>query len=503
MQRQLLIYTTLILFAAFACKSNSESAPTDSPGGSSQSASAPATALWAKTVTAAGNESQLHAITIDGSSNIFAAGYQNNTGSFSYASGVSATGASTSTNPVLVKYDSAGNATWARSTSTGVGTAAFSGAATDSSGNIIAVGYQTGAVAYTFAAGVSATGPYSSGSNIVMVKYDSSGTALWARSATAGTNQSAFGAVATDSTGNIYAVGYQFGTGTFTYGTGVSVTGIQNDVNAVIVKYDGTGTALWAKAATAGPGGSRFNGVATDSSGNVYAVGYQYGGTSFTYDTGVTATGAHGTSNMVIVKYNSAGVAQWARSTTAASSTSELKATVTDSAGNIYVAGFQNSIGTFGYGVGVEATGPSTSSNALLVKYDSAGSAQWARTVSSASSNSMYLALSLDTSGNVWTAGYLGGNAAYSFGAGVSTTATHNGENVVLVKYNSSGSVQSANTVTGGNGASRFSGVGADSAGKIYVSGCQRYGGTYVYGSGVSATSPYAGSFNAAVVKYQ
>ncbi|HOF01802.1 MAG TPA: hypothetical protein PLO40_12345, partial [Spirochaetota bacterium] len=67
--------------------------------------------------------------------------------------------------------------------------------------------------------------------------------ALWAKSVTAGTSSSRFNSVAVDSSGNVYAAGYQSGTGSYTYGEGVSVAGTcadADDGNAVIVKYGAT-----------------------------------------------------------------------------------------------------------------------------------------------------------------------------------------------------------------------------------------------------------------------
>jgi hypothetical protein len=76
------------------------------------------------------------------------------------------------------------------------------------------------------------------GSGAVLVKYDSSGTAQWARSVSADTGTSSFSSVATDGPGNVYAVGSQSGTGTFDYGNGITATGTYSGGNnAVLVKY--------------------------------------------------------------------------------------------------------------------------------------------------------------------------------------------------------------------------------------------------------------------------
>ena len=60
--------------------------------------------------------------------------------------------------------------------------------------------------------------------------------------------------------------------------------------------------AQWARTVSAGSGDSKFNSVAVDSSGNVYAAGYQYGSETYTYGPGVSAAGT-GKYNVVLVKY--------------------------------------------------------------------------------------------------------------------------------------------------------------------------------------------------------
>ena len=186
----------------------------------------------------------------------------------------------------------------------------FSAVAVDSGGNVYVAGYQNGTGTATYGAGVSAAGA-SAGDHSILVKYDSSGTALWAR-IVSGTGNARFSGIATDSGGNVYAAGFQAGTGTATYGTGVSATGSSSGGNAVVVKYDPSGNALWAKVAS-GSGDSSFNSVATDSAGNLYAAGYQNGTGTCTYGTGVAAAGAYaGGGNAVAVKYDSSGNALWA-----------------------------------------------------------------------------------------------------------------------------------------------------------------------------------------------
>jgi hypothetical protein len=307
--------------------------------------------------------------------------------------------------------------------------------ATDSAGNVYAVGYQYGTGTYTYGSSVTATGT-ASFSNAVLVKYSSSGAAQWARSVSGGTSGSVFNSVTVDSTGNVYAAGFQSGTEIYNYGTSVTATGTHSSQNVVLVKYSSSGTAQWARSVSAGTDMSAFCSVAVDGTGNVYAAGYQRGtGTTYTYGSGVTATGISSNHNVVLVKYNSSGTAQWARSLSAGTGTSVFNSVATDSVGNVYAAGRQRGTETYNYGNSVTTTGTASSTNAVLVKYSSSGTAQWARSVSAGTYFSQFASVTVDSAGNVYAAGQQRGTETYNYGNGVTATGTYSGLNIVLVKY--------------------------------------------------------------------
>jgi hypothetical protein len=108
----------------------------------------------------------------------------------------------------------------------------------------------------------------------------------------------------------VYAAGNQYGTGTFDYGNGVTAAGTHSgdnrysSSNVVLVKYDSSGTAQWARSLSAGPDRSAFNSVATGGVDNVYAAGYQHDTGTYIYGSGVTVTGTSSVDNAVLVKYS-------------------------------------------------------------------------------------------------------------------------------------------------------------------------------------------------------
>ena len=136
------------------------------------------------------------------------------------------------------------------------------------------------------------------------MKFDASGNAQWAQTASAAADYSQFKSLATDSAGNVYAAGYQNGSGLFTYASGVNAQGTSSGNNSIVVKFDASGKALFAKTLTAGTDASSFSAVAADASDAVYAGGSQNGIGTYGYGSGAEANGTYSSgANAVIVKY--------------------------------------------------------------------------------------------------------------------------------------------------------------------------------------------------------
>ena len=160
------------------------------------------------------------------------------------------------------------------------------GVATDSSGNVYVTGGTKGGLDGNTSAG---------NTDLFVVKYNSSGTKQWTKQLGSSGLDSANG-ITIDSSGNVYVTGVTFG------GLDWNTSAGANDL--FVVKYNSSGTKQWTK--QMGTSCSDLaDGVATDSSGNVYVVGYTYGDLD-----GNTNTGA---SDLFVVKYNSSGTKQWTK----------------------------------------------------------------------------------------------------------------------------------------------------------------------------------------------
>ncbi|MDR3302480.1 MAG: hypothetical protein LBT01_08160, partial [Spirochaetaceae bacterium] len=457
---------------------------------------------YASVATGGSWASGFYAIAKDTAGNIYAAGFQNRTTTYTYGPDVSVQGAYGNHNSVIVKYNSAGVAQWAKTTCAGTaGDSYFYGVAVSADGSsVYAVGIQSGNGTFFYGSenlAASVEGRATSSTNAVLVKYSSAGVAQWAQStaATSSNAASVFNGVAVNGSG-VYAAGAQTGTGTFTYGSLSGVTGVANNANSVLVKYDTDGTALWAQSVT-GVSGSTFNGVAADGSG-VYAAGYQYNGT-FDYGNDKTAAGNDMGSNAVIVKYNSDGVAQWAEAAGGGRGGSQFTGVAADALGNVYAAGTQYDAGTVYSGVTSAAAGPDT--NAVIVKYNSYGTGVWAQAATGGVSE--FRGVAADALGNVYAAGSQG--SYYTLNYGGASARGGSGTSAVIVHYNSSvGAALWAKASTGVSNSSYFYGVAADALGNFAAGGWQNQTGTFNYGNDVTATAT-GGSIagNAVVVGYK
>jgi hypothetical protein len=467
-------------------------------------------ALWAQTVSAGTgtSASDFNGVSVASDGSVYAAGDIFGTGAYNFGPSVMSQGTCTSSNIVLVKYNSSGAAQWARTVTAGSDQSSFSSVSVTSDGSAVyAAGYIYGTGTYNFGNGVTATGTYI-GSNVVLVQYNSStGVAQWARTLTAGSNVSSFSSVAEASDGSVYAAGYIYGTGTYNFGNGVTAAGPTNGPNLVLVKYSNTGLAQWART-VAGSDQSSFNGVSVASDGlSVYAAGYIAGTGTYDFGNSVISAGTYTNGgSVVLVKYDSiSGFAQWAQTVTAGPGDSlftSVSAVTSD--GSVYAAGYIQGAGAYTFGIGVPPiTGTSTDGiNMVLVKYNSAGVAQWAQTVTAGSTSSENLfGVSVATDGSVYAAGYIDGSDTFNFGNSVTATGVYKGENVVLVKYDSTGAASWAQTVTAASNGSFFAGVSAASGGYVYAAGDISGTGTYNFGNGKTAAGTYAGG-NLVLVGY-
>jgi len=303
------------------------------------------------------------------------------------------------------------------------------GVATDSSGNVYVTGGTKGGLDGNTSAG---------NTDLFVVKYNSSGTKQWTKQLGSSGLDSANG-ITIDSSGNVYVTGVTFG------GLDWNTSAGANDL--FVVKYNSSGTKEWTE--QLGSASSDYaNGVATDSSGNVYVAGVTYGGLD---------GNSKGNSDLFVVKYNSSGTKQWTKQY-GTDRYDEARGVATDSSGNVYVVG-----GTKGNLNGISNSGRT---DAFVIKFNSSGTKQWTKKLGTWQ-NDLANGVATDSSGNFYVTGFTYQHLDGNTSAGKA--------DLFVVKYNSSGTKQWTKQL-GTSKHDRARGVATDSSGNVYVTG-DTYGG--------------------------
>ena len=303
------------------------------------------------------------------------------------------------------------------------------GVATDSSGNVYVTGGTKGGLDGNTSAG---------NTDLFVVKYNSSGTKQWTKQLGSSGLDSANG-IAIDSSGNVYVTGVTFG------GLDWNTSAGANDL--FVVKYNSSGTKEWTE--QLGSASSDYaNGVATDSSGNVYVAGVTYGGLD---------GNSKGNSDLFVVKYNSSGTKEWTKQY-GTDRYDEARGVATDSSGNVYVVG-----GTKGNLNGISNSGRT---DAFVIKFNSSGTKQWTKKLGTWQ-NDLANGVATDSSGNFYVTGFTYQHLDGNTSAGKA--------DLFVVKYNSSGTKQWTKQL-GTSKHDRARGVATDSSGNVYVTG-DTYGG--------------------------
>lgn len=349
----------------------------------------------------------------------------------------------------IVKYDASGNVLWAKSEG-GVSDDSGYSVVADTNGNVIVTGFFESPT-ITFGTTTLTNVGYT---DIFIVKYDSSGNALWAKSA--GGIYNDYGhSVVTDINGNVIVTG-TYSSPSITFETDTFTNAGYSDI--FIAKYDTSGNLLWAKS-EGGTNGESGNSIATDANGNMIVTGY-FSSSSLIF--GSTVLTSAGNSDIFIVKYDASGNAQWAKSAGGIYNESSNCVT-TDDNGNLIVTGsFGSSTITFGTTTLVNAG----YLDYFIVKCDSLGNTLWA---SSTGGDNIETGQSVTTDayGNIIVSGHYD-TPSITFGTITLTNAGY--ADIFIVKYDASGIVLWAYNV-GGNDTESVRSITTDINSNIIVTG--------------------------------
>ncbi len=253
-----------------------------------------------------------------------------------------------------------------------------------------------------------------------LAKYNSSGNVLWAIQANQ-INPSFIGctndgfSLAMDKNGNVYLSGGFNDTIAFGKDT---LKGSDYNYNGYVVKLDSNGKVIWAEQGTVPSPASTGSGFVAADNHNHFYLG---GGFIDTITYGAfTLKSAYKVYNVLLVKFDSAGKALWARQSTVPSSSSKgyVTSMISDNTGNVYLVG--NFKDTLSFGLKTLITKDSA---LFMVKYDSNGTLVWAKQATNGSGYWTSSSMVKDDSDHIYFTG-IGGKDSFDFGGLKLTSAS-------------------------------------------------------------------------------
>ena len=292
----------------------------------------------------------------------------------------------THSSAAVVKLNSSSDIQWSSYANPGSGGNLFYGVFVDGSGNVYA------------------GGSTESDMNSILFKYNSSGALQWKKSIGTSSSYEYINSIASDSSGNIYVAGY-FGP------------------KLALVKLNSSGNTIWQRQWNQS---SRPDGIVIDSSDNIYVFGS-------------TSAVGQGSSDYLLLKWNSSGTIQWER-TLGDNKENRGYDIAIDSSDNLFVVG-RYSVGGGDY-------------DSVIARYDTSGNVVWQRQLGGSSNDSYYDSIAADNSGNVYVCQW------------------NQGDGFTIAKYDIDGNIQWQNYLDNSAGTDYHRGISVDPDGSnIYIVG--------------------------------
>jgi autotransporter-associated beta strand protein len=351
-------------------------------------------------------------------------------------------------------------------------------AATDAHGNVYVTGAFSGTVNFNPAGTATYLTNHGFTVECFVAKYSPTGVLDWAEVLGDNANFSEGLGIAVDGSGNVFTTGGYEGTANFnpngTFDLTSTPTNKENG-DAFVSKLDTNGNFVWADDLGGGSNYTYGQGIAVDSSDNVYTTGYFFGIGNFnpngTYD--LTSTSSpEGNNNAYVSKLDSNGHFVWAGILGAGSARAEGFGIAVDGSGDVYTTGYFAGTGNFDINGTHDLAGALTHNNAYVSKLDTNGNFQWAD-ILAAGANAQGYGIALDGSGNIYSTGFFNGTGNFDpFGTHdlTSTSTPSSQDNAYVSKLDSNGHfVWDADLGAGGT-ADGYA-ITLDGKGNVYTTG--------------------------------
>ncbi|WP_000773749.1 SBBP repeat-containing protein [Leptospira interrogans] len=380
------------------------------------------TRQWTRLLGVAGASTTAYGITSDSLGNVYTTGMTSGNLDGQVQSGTQ--------DLFVTKYDGNGNKQWTRLLGVaGIQTLAR-GITSDNLGNVYTTGTTFGNLDGQALSGTQ---------DLFVTKYDGSGNKQWTRLlGVAGATTQANG-ISRDIFNNLHVSGYTLGNL-----DGQALSGIQD---LFVTKYDTGGNKQWTRLLGVAGQITQANGVAFDSSGNIYLTGRTSGN--------LDGQALSGIQDLFVTKYDTGGNKQWTRLLGVAGVSTTAYGITSDSLGNVYTTGVTSG--------SLDGQALSGTQDLFVTKYDTGGNKQWTRLLGVAGQITQANGIASDSSGNTYLTGRTSGSLDGQVLSGT--------QDLFVTKYDTGGNKQWTRLLGIAGVSTTAYGITSDSLGDLYSTG--------------------------------
>jgi len=308
-------------------------------------------------------------------------------------------------------------------------------------------------------------------------------------------------AIAADAFGNVYVAGCFEGTVDFDPGIATDNHTSNGGADVFVTRFNSDGTYGWTR--TYGDtNNDRAEGIAIDSSGNLYVIGSFYGTVDFDSGAGTDTHTSAGGRDIFLQKLNTEGTYAWTKTWGTAVGLADLGTGVAvDPSGRVLVVGrFYNTV-DFDPGAGVDNHTSAGDFDVFITRFGADGSYEWTKTFAGTLEDRTPR-VATDTSGNIFITSPFRGTVDFDPGAGTDNQTSAGDFDVRLTKLNSDGSYGWTKKFGGGGWDESFD-VATDPTGNIYLVGGFRQPVDFDPGAGTDTHNPVvAGKWDVFLTKF-
>jgi hypothetical protein len=368
--------------------------------------------LWAKQFGGS-LDGAAYSVAVDGSGNVLTTGMFQGSMDFDPGAATFNLSASGNYDIFISKLDATGNFVWAKR----IGDLDFDKAysiTTDGAGNIYATGFFSGAPDFDPGAGL--FNITSETDDVFILKLDAMGNFGWAKKI-GGANFDYAYSISIDASGNIFTTGEFQGTADFDPGTQSFNLTSTGAYDMFVSKLDASGNFIWAKN-MGGTLSDRGQSIVSDGTGNTFVTGRFQGTSDFDPGASTLNLTSAGQDDIFILKLNSMGNLDWAKSIGSTTSTSfdRGKDIAVDGSGNVYTIGVFQGTADFDPGAGNFNLSSVGGIDLFISKLNSSGDFIWAANIGG-TGNDLATSLTLDPFNNITTIGSFQGTVDFDPGA--------------------------------------------------------------------------------------